>query len=161
MILFGAVLTTSSKRRAEGDLRNAWARGDGTDGYDSGDYVKTSFEGYRCESEAAVVADTHVAIMEGFEFFISGTNAIIYKQAVPKAAILKVRWAAMNTVMWRRGETPKIKGASLETCRGAIIISKKADEDNLERSHQPHHRRAGRESCAECHQKRAGPEFCR
>lgn len=102
---FSAVLTTSSKHRAERSLRDAWAWSSGTDGYESDDYVKTPLEGHHFDSEVAVVVDVQVAIMEGCEFVISGSSAIIRKQAIPKIRIFKIRRATMSTVIWRCGET--------------------------------------------------------
>lgn len=56
--------------------------------------------------------------MEGCEFFISGSNAILCNQAIPKVAIpkvaiLKIRWATMNSVFWRCVGITKAKDASL------------------------------------------------
>lgn len=111
-IFFRAILTTSTKRRAEGDLRGAWMTSYGNTDYDNDDYVKMSLKGYHFDSEAAVVVDTQVAIMEGCEFFISESHAILCKPPVPKAVILKIRWATMKTVIWRSGEVTKAQEAS-------------------------------------------------
>lgn len=49
--------------------------------------------------------------MEGCELFISGSS--ICKQAIPKVAILEIRWTMMNTVLWRCVGLTKIKDSSL------------------------------------------------
>lgn len=90
-IFFSAVLTRSSRRRAQGGLRDAWVWSHGNTGHDSDDYVGTPLEGHHFDSGAVVVIDAQVAIVEGCEFFISGTSAILCKQSIPKVVILKIR----------------------------------------------------------------------
>lgn len=112
-IRVSAVLTTSTKRRVEGDLRDAWAWSYRNTGYDSDGYEEMPLAFYHADSGVGLVIDTQVAIMEGCEFFISGLSAILCKQADPKVASLKIWWATINSVIWRCGEVTKVKGASL------------------------------------------------
>lgn len=55
--------------------------------------------------------------MEVCQLFISGLNAILYKEKIPNIARLKVRWAAANTVMWRCGAFTDVPRSSL----GAVL----------------------------------------
>lgn len=57
--------------------------------------------GYKFDGEVVAVVDAQVACTEGCQFFTSGSNGIVCKEKIPKIAILKVRWAAVNTVIWR------------------------------------------------------------
>lgn len=51
--------------------------------------------------------------MEGCRFFISASNAILCKVVFPKLAILKIRWATVNTMISRCGELATCKESSL------------------------------------------------
>lgn len=88
-MFFSAVLTTGFRRRAwaEGDPHDECGHRD--DGYDSDNHFRTCVDGYD-----------------------SGPT-MLCKDMFPKIAILKIRWATVNTVMWRCDELIKVHRSPL------------------------------------------------
>lgn len=62
--------------------------------------IRTSLEGYKFDSELAAVVGTQMACLEGCQFSIRVSNAILRKEKFVRVAILKVRRAAVNGTIW-------------------------------------------------------------